>query len=97
MPMSTYQKINQIILDAYSWDQFCAAMSRLEKKEKGTVFEFFTKYYLLTNPMYAADIQNIFQHSELPFDVIQTLDLPTPEIGVDLIVQTKDAGYWAIQ
>ena len=95
--MSTYQKINQIILDAYSWDQFCAAMSRLEKKEKGTVFEFFTKYYLLTNPMYAADIQNIFQHSELPFDVIQTLDLPTPEIGVDLIVQTKDAGYWAIQ
>jgi len=97
MPMSNYQKINQIILDTYSWDQFCVAISQLEKKEKGTVFEFFTKYYLLTDPTYAADIQNIFQHSELPFDVIQTLDLPTPEIGVDLIVQTKDAGYWAIQ
>ena len=67
------------------------------KKQKGDVFEYLTKYYLLTEPIYASTFRNIYHHSDIPTDIRDRLLLPHPEVGVDLIAELYDGSYCAIQ
>lgn len=66
-------------------------------KEKGEIFELITKYYLLIDPIYQTKLKDIWLLSEVPNDVKRYLNLPDNDEGIDLIAQTKDDDYWAIQ
>ena len=66
-------------------------------KTKGDIFELITKYYLLTEPIYQTQIKNVWIHHEVPDDVREYINLPKNDEGIDLIAQTKDNKYWAIQ
>ena len=66
-------------------------------KIKGDIFELITKYYLLTEPIYQTQIKNVWIHYEVPEDIRKYINLPKNDEGIDLIAQTKDNKYWAIQ
>ncbi len=66
-------------------------------KEKGDIFELITKYYLLINPIYQTKLKNTWLLNEVPDDIKRHLNLPDNDEGIDLIAQTKDDEYWAIQ
>jgi predicted helicase len=68
-----------------------------EKKDKGNIFEVLSKYYLLLNPIYQTKLKDVWLLSEVPSDIKEYLNLPDNDEGIDLIAQTKDDEYWAIQ
>ena len=92
-----------MITQVTSWEAFYNRLS-VEfgnqpeyKKLKGDAFEHLTKYYLLTEPIYASTFRNIYHHSEIPIVIKDQLLLPHPEVGVDLIAELYDGSYCAIQ
>ena len=72
-------------------------LNNTSKKLKGDAFELLTKYYLLINPIYQTKLQNVWLLSDVPLHVKEYLNLPDNDEGIDLIAQTKDDEYWAIQ
>ncbi|MGD9667848.1 MAG: Helicase associated domain protein [Hyphomicrobiaceae bacterium] len=82
------------------WADVESALSKLGpdgKTEKGRVFEELTRLYLLTNPIFATRLVEVWHHTDVPQKVADELGLQRPEIGVDLVALTRDGDYWAIQ
>jgi predicted helicase len=52
---------------------------------------------LLIDPIYKTKLQNVWLLNETPFDIREYLNLPDNDEGIDLIAQTKDDEYWAVQ
>jgi superfamily II DNA or RNA helicase len=65
--------------------------------QKGNLFEYITKYYLQIEPIYQTKFKNVWLLKEVPNDVKKYLNLPDKDEGIDLIAQTKEDEYWAIQ
>ena len=56
---------NKIISSAADWQALKAEISTLPKKEKGDVFELFTKYFLQSHPDYTSMLSHVWLFSEL--------------------------------
>jgi len=81
-----------------NWNDFKSnLLNNSEKKEKGNIFEVLSKYYLLINPIYKTKLKEVWLLNEVPSDIKEYLNLPDNDEGIDLIAQTKDDEYWAIQ
>ena len=92
----------EVVASSNSWAEFNAKLGELgtdgdHSKDKGNAFEVLTKLYLLTNPTHSLKIKHIWNHWEIPQEVMDELFLENPEIGVDLVAEVKDGTYWAIQ
>lgn len=92
----------EIINSSNCWSDFESFLFKFGnspqfKKLKGDAFEYLTKYYLLTEPAFSTNFETVLHHSEIPIDIIDDLNLPHPEIGVDLIAKYKEGNYCAIQ
>ena len=92
----------EIILNSCNWIELKKNLSNLGtapefKKIKGDVFEYLTKFYLQIQPAFALLFDEIFHHSEISYKIKEDLNLPSPEIGVDLIAKYKDGTFCAIQ
>jgi predicted helicase len=67
-------------------------------KEKGDVFERLVQLFLLTKPKYKTELSAVWlARSEIPTKVRKRLCLPITDEGIDLIAQTRDGKFWAIQ
>jgi superfamily II DNA or RNA helicase len=86
-----------IISKVNSWKDFKNALSPLSKLEKGNAFEELTRYFLLVNPTYNNKLKNVWLQKEVPVSVVKKLNLPSNDQGIDLIAETKDGYFWAIQ
>jgi predicted helicase len=86
-----------IILKLNSWSEFEGSLCTLSRKEKGDAFEELTRLHLLSDPIFTTKLQHVWHHTDIPQRVIDELGLMQPEIGVDLVAQTRDGDYWAIQ
>ena len=91
-----------IILKSSNWDEFVGHLSELGsapqyRKIKGDSFEYLVKFFLQIDPLFSSKFKNVFHHSELPLTTRYKLDLPHPEVGVDLIAECHDGLYYAIQ
>jgi superfamily II DNA or RNA helicase len=81
-----------------SWKELKSVIdNETNKTIKGDIFEALTKYYLLIEPIYQTQLKNVWIHHEVPSDIREYLNLPNTDEGIDLIAQTKDDKYWAIQ
>ncbi|MDY0192846.1 MAG: DEAD/DEAH box helicase family protein [Aliarcobacter butzleri] len=81
-----------------NWFDFKNIIESFEfTKNKGDLFESITKYYLLIEPIYKTKFKNVWLLREVPNDVKKYLNLPDKDEGIDLIAQTKEDEYWAIQ
>ena len=95
-------EIRELLLKSRDWNSFYSAVivnnGRLDaNKFKGDTFEYLTKYYLMTNPVFACRFKQVYHHSELSITLRDELKLPHPEVGVDLIAEFNDGSFCAIQ
>ena len=68
----------------------------LTKKEKGDLFEEFTYYLLKLDPKLNANLQKIWLYNYIPEKILEELDLPSKDKGIDLLAQINGE-YYAIQ
>jgi superfamily II DNA or RNA helicase len=80
-----------------SWNDFKNVLDTKTKLEKGKAFEELTKYYLQYNPIYRTKLKQVWLHNEVPPSVLKKLNLPLNDQGIDLIGETFEGTYWAIQ
>ena len=78
-----------------SWGDFKERLSSLNKKEKGDYFELLTKLYFKINPVYSF-YDEVWLFNEVPSKVLEYLDLPPQDLGIDLIAKQGNE-YHAIQ
>ena len=84
-----------------SWDSLDKKLKDLttskQTKKAGDIFETVVKYYLLTNSKYKSTLINVWLLEEVPAAVKLKLNLPNSDEGIDLIAETKNKHFWAIQ
>jgi superfamily II DNA or RNA helicase len=87
----------KLLKNVNSWEEFKLELKPLNTKEKGDCFEYLVKYYLEIIPTYKTQLKKIWILKEVPPNVKQHLNLPDSDQGIDLIAETNDQKYWAIQ
>lgn len=92
-------KLNKFINTSKSWDDLVNRLGAksLNDKFKGDVFERLTQAYLLTSPQYKSVLKNVWMSHEVPSGILNKLNLPREDFGIDIIAQTKDNKFWSIQ
>ena len=81
-----------------SWEQFFSYANTLTEKGKGDVFEYLTKLILTTKSEYISVLKDVWiQHEGIPTEIINKLNLPNTDEGIDIIAETFTGEYWAIQ
>jgi superfamily II DNA or RNA helicase len=88
---------DRLIGSCSSWSDFWLTVASLSEKQKGDVFERLVQLYLLTKPKYKTELAHVWLRLEVPPDIRRKLNLPTTDEGIDLVVQTRDEKFWAIQ
>jgi superfamily II DNA or RNA helicase len=66
-------------------------------KQKGDLFELLTKLYLEINPKYRSKFKSVWLYNEVPTNTLKKLNLPTRDMGIDIIAETLNGEYWAVQ
>ena len=86
-----------ILRNSNCWESFKSHLGPLSNKQKGDAFELLTKYYLRLHPTHATQLEHIWLLSDVPQNIHKHLNLPHSDEGIDLVAETKDRTYWAIQ
>jgi superfamily II DNA or RNA helicase len=89
-PITVFQNSN-------NWNDFNIQLRAMSNKEKGDCFEVLTKYFLKLNPLYATKLRDVWLLKEVPPKVAKSINLPPSDEGIDLIAETRNGSYWAIQ
>ena len=80
-----------------SWTDIHARWGSYTEKEKGDRFEDFTQCYLQVEPEYSSKLKHVWRIEEVPQAVAKALRLPSTDKGIDLVAETREGEYWAIQ
>jgi superfamily II DNA or RNA helicase len=78
-----------------SWDDFKQKLTTLNNKKKGDYFELLTKLYFQINPIYDF-YDEVWMLSDVPQKELEYLELPSHDLGIDLIAKSGKE-YHAIQ
>jgi predicted helicase len=91
----------KLLSSSSSWSDLNKKLEALTKsgqaKFAGSTFELLVKYYLLTNPRYQSKLKNVWLLNEIKEGIKKKLNLPDQDEGIDLIAETKEGHFWAIQ
>lgn len=80
-----------------SWSDVQQSWRGLSEKQKGDLFEQLVSLYLVLDPLYATKLKNVWLYRDVPVSIATKLRLPHQDQGIDLIVETHDGEFWAIQ
>jgi superfamily II DNA or RNA helicase len=80
-----------------SWREVSSQFEYLSEKQKGDFFEAFTKAFLILDPEYATKLKHVWLLGEVPHSIAKKLKLPSTDKGIDLVAETKEGEFWAIQ
>ena len=91
----------KIIHNSKSWKDLDRTIKKLIQNKKaklaGSIFEHLTKLFLQVSPEYKTKFSNVYLLNEVPNNLKKKLKLPHTDEGIDLIAETFDKQYWAIQ
>ncbi|MEI6176523.1 MAG: DEAD/DEAH box helicase family protein [Verrucomicrobiota bacterium] len=87
----------QAIRNCSSWQDIQSKWRSLSEKEKGDLFEELVKAYLQLEPEYASKLKHVWLLCEVPQTIAKKLKLPATDQGIDIIAETHDGEFWAIQ
>ena len=91
----------KLLSSSTSWNDLNKKLEELTKsgqaKLAGDKFENVCKYFLQTAPQYQTKLKNVWLLKEVKEDLKRKLNLPSTDEGIDLIAETFDGKYWAIQ
>jgi superfamily II DNA or RNA helicase len=68
-----------------------------DEKTRGDAFEQFVKAFLLLEPEYASKLKNVWLYNEVPAAIVKKLKLPSTDQGIDIVAETYDGEFWAVQ
>jgi len=88
---------NKILFSSKSWNEFKSSLQILNNKDKGDCFEQLVYYYLQLHPNYATKLKHVWLFRDISSAIVAKLSLPEQDEGIDLVAETKDGEYWAIQ
>jgi predicted helicase len=80
-----------------SWQDIQSNWRDFPEKQKGDLFEELVKAYLQLDPEYASKLKHVWLGSEVPQAVAKKLKLPSTDQGIDIVAETHDGDFWAIQ
>ncbi len=63
----------------------------------GKLFEYFTKYYFICNPLYQNEYKNVWLFDEVPLDIKTKLNINYVDHGIDLLLQDNNNSFIAVQ
>lgn len=89
--------LKHIISSVNTWADFKEVLNSKTKLEKGNAFEELTKNYLDYNPIYKSKLKAVWLQKEVPASILKKLNLPLNDQGIDLIAETNEGEFWAIQ
>lgn len=91
----------KLLSSTSSWSDLNKKLEELTKsgqsKFAGDVFENVCKYFLQTTSQYQTKLKNVWLLKEVKEDLRRKLNLPSTDEGIDLIAETFEGKYWAIQ
>ena len=91
----------KILSKAASWNDLNQKLEQLTKSNQtrlaGDIFELLVKYYLLTNPTYQSKLKNVWLLKEVKEGIKKKLNLPDQDEGIDIIAETEEGHFWAVQ
>ena len=91
----------KIIQQSRSFKDLDRTLKKLIKNKKaklaGSIFEYLTKLFLEVSPEYKTKLRKVYLFNKIPTAVKRKLKLPNTDEGIDLIAETFDNEYWAIQ
>jgi superfamily II DNA or RNA helicase len=65
--------------------------------DKGKIFEVFAKNFFLCDERLSHRVKNVWLLSEIPTNIIKKLNIPLKDKGIDLIIETNDNTFIAVQ
>ena len=90
--------MHQQIITSSSWLDLKAKIDACSNtKDKGDIFELLTKLYLQIEPRFVSKLKTVWLFNEIPINTLKKLNLPTKDMGIDLVAETNEGEYWAIQ
>ncbi len=92
---------NTYIKKSKSWSEFSSKINLLiennNKLQAGKIYEKCVQLFLQTDPKYQAALKQVWLLQDVPKSVREKLKLPNADEGIDLIAETNQKSYWAIQ
>ncbi|MDA8628642.1 DEAD/DEAH box helicase family protein [Bacteroidia bacterium] len=80
-----------------NWAGTYRYLSQADNQTKGELFEQITERFLRWSPKYSAILKEVWRMNDLPNKVLNNLGIPSQDQGIDLIAETHEGKYWAIQ
>jgi len=80
-----------------NWKNYKDSLSSLSNKGKGDSFETLVKHFLSNDPLYATKLKEVWLLHEVPSSIHKKLKLPKQDQGIDLICETNNGDFWAVQ
>lgn len=92
-------KYDGLIRNARSLSEFISRLdlSKLTTTGKGHAFARLVQLHLQTKPKFQCELNNVWLLEEVPKKIRDRLELPEPDEGIDLIAQSRNGKFWAIQ
>jgi predicted helicase len=91
----------KLLSNESSWSDLNKKLEEFTKSNQsklaGDIFENVCKYFLQTTPQYQTKLKNVWLLKEVKEDLRRKLNLPSTDEGIDIIAETFDGKYWAIQ
>ena len=88
---------NDLFNKCSSWNELKKHIDKLDKKNKGNIFEQFVLFFLKISPKYATKLKHVWHISKVPSNIRIQLNLPIQDEGIDFVAQTQEGEFWAIQ
>jgi superfamily II DNA or RNA helicase len=88
-----------ILTKSKGWTSFKRTVDTLDNKQKGDAFEDLTQHFFQIDPKYRTKLKNVWNVNkrEVPSRIHRKLNLPSPDLGIDLLAETAEGEFWAIQ
>jgi superfamily II DNA or RNA helicase len=97
-PKATYFVQRQLFSGLTSFAELEHKIAALpEEKTRGDAFEQFVKAFLLLEPEYASKLKSVWLYNEVPAAIAKKLKLPSTDQGIDIVAETYDGEFWAVQ
>lgn len=91
-------RTDRLIASTTGWGAFWDALVGEQPALQGDAFERVTQLYLQSHPEYRAQLKHVWRvPGEVPPRIRTRLNLPSSDEGIDLVAETNEGKFWAIQ
>lgn len=87
----------ELAKDCQSFNDFHQNLVLRTNTEKDSIFEDFAKYFFKHDPRYKQFVKEYYKLNEVPTEILEKVNIPTNDIGIDTVAVTYDDKLIAVQ